>query len=110
MGCKRGSGGESWRSQPARGLDRRNATTEEQNQETPGIPGRRADRSRHPHSPDPGTKTTGPGEHTRRPATFQEFDTGKGAECGRRREYTGTNTTSTDGWENRVERRGETKG
>ncbi|KAJ1115388.1 hypothetical protein NDU88_003612 [Pleurodeles waltl] len=51
------------------GADRREdrkATTEEQNRETSGIPGRREVRSRHPHSPDPGTKTAGPGEHSPR--------------------------------------------
>ncbi|KAJ1106982.1 hypothetical protein NDU88_004380 [Pleurodeles waltl] len=93
MGRKRGgpempgrSGGESWRSRPARGSERQKATTEEQNRETSRIPGRRADRSRHPHSPDPGTKTAGPGE--KMPRTRH------------------THTMSKDGWENSVERRG----
>ncbi|KAJ1176202.1 hypothetical protein NDU88_001485 [Pleurodeles waltl] len=53
-------------SRPARGLERQTATTEDLIRETSGIPGRRADRSQHLHRPDPGTKTAGPGEHTRR--------------------------------------------
>ncbi|KAJ1149569.1 hypothetical protein NDU88_002376 [Pleurodeles waltl] len=72
MDRKRGGPEMSRRDHPEEnpgGADRRKdrkANTEEQNRETSGIPGRRAVRSRHPHSPDPGMKTDGPGEHTPR--------------------------------------------
>ncbi|KAJ1115655.1 hypothetical protein NDU88_003877 [Pleurodeles waltl] len=79
MGRKRGSSTMSEEDDPeenlgrvTKGLTRDGATTEEQQLETPGIPERRVVRSRPPHSPDPGTKTAGPGEHTSKPATLQE--------------------------------------
>ncbi|KAJ1131733.1 hypothetical protein NDU88_010066 [Pleurodeles waltl] len=92
---RRRSGGESRKRRPAIGLHRDGATTEEQKEETPGI---HVNRSQHPHSPDPGTKTAGPGEPTHEPATLQEkrgqpgtgFDTGEGTGGGRRKGTTGT--------------------
>ncbi|KAJ1159051.1 hypothetical protein NDU88_011721 [Pleurodeles waltl] len=41
-----------------------------QTRETPGNPGRREDQNRQPHSPNPGTKTAGPGKPTHEPPRF----------------------------------------
>ncbi|KAJ1193914.1 hypothetical protein NDU88_003210 [Pleurodeles waltl] len=63
------SGGEDGRMRPAR---KEGATTGGRLSEIPGTPGRKADRNRTSPSPDPVTKTAGPGEHTSEPATLQQ--------------------------------------
>ncbi|KAJ1176203.1 hypothetical protein NDU88_001486 [Pleurodeles waltl] len=66
--------------------------------------------------PTQGRRPLAPGSTRVGPATLQKkrgqarYGVRHGQRGGRRRGHTGTNTTSTDGWGNRVERRGEKKG